>query len=296
MKQRKCFFPGLALTLISYYLIMSPSPSQADSVISVSIDVNSFNGVYGRKHLYSGRGFAHQGIQHQRIKGHTSFNPNRQKKYHRFHSDYRAHELAKSRAGSPSYHPKRPHYPPNHRPKGISLQLVAPILYSTTVSPDPRPLGRSATPPIRTAPSQQPNKSRYSQIDAWAALGHYQTANAIDGFKAQSRQNPQAAVPKVGFALATATAGEYDKAIWAMDLALQSSASDLHYFRADNTLKLVLEELRLHYQDDAFMRASLLYLLQDFQAADKAVSIALTICDNCTSVRNLQRLIHRQCL
>lgn len=289
MTQRICFFPGLALTLISFYLIVSPSPTQAGSGVSVGIGVNSFSDVYGQKHLYSGHGFAHQ-----RMTGHPSFNPNRQKKYHRFHSDYRAHELAKSRAGSPNYHPKQRNYRQYHRPKGISLQLVAPIIYSTTVSPGPRPLARTANPPIRTAPPQQPNNHRLSQIDAWAALGHYETANAIEGFKAQSRQNPRAAVPKVGFALATATAGEYDKAIWAMDLALQSAASDLHYFRADNTLKLVFEELRPHYQEDAFMSASLLYLLQDFQAADKAVSAALTVCDNCTSVRNLQRLIQRQ--
>lgn len=101
-------------------------------------------------------------------------------------------------------------------------------------------------------------------MDACAELGNYQAANAINGFKVESSRVPKAVVPKVCFVQATATDGEYDKAIWAIELALKSTVSDLQYSRADKTVTLVLEELRLHYQEDTFMTTALLYQLQDY--------------------------------
>jgi hypothetical protein len=263
----------------------------------MGIGVNHLSGSYGRHPVHSGRSFGYHDRNSKGIVGHRSFGlHNSPRSYNRFHSGYRSHGYPQNRFHSPHFKQPRRHDNHYQRHSGISLNIVAPIIASTSVAPYQAPVARQSHTPLPTSSATPQNNRRFLDIDAWAELGNYQTANAINNFKAQSRRDPKAAIPKVGFALATATDGEYDKAIWAMDLALRSEVSDLHYFRADNTLMLVLEELRLHYQDDAFMTASLLYLLQDFQAADNAVSNALTVCENCTSVENLQYLIDRQLL
>jgi hypothetical protein len=133
-----------------------------------------------------------------------------------------------------------------------------------------------------------------NNIDAWAALGSYQSAAALNGFAYQSQQNPHNALPKVGYALATAVNGEYDKAAWAMDLALAADVTDLHYFQADTDVQLVLAEMLLNYPDKALMRSTLLYLKQDYSAAETALMQAMGQCQDCRAEQNLQDLIQRK--
>ncbi len=218
------------------------------------------------------------------ISGHKSFG-NHQYQSHRPHTyDSFNH--------SGEHHYYRPQY--RHHHNGISLGIVAPIIYSGTYYSDVSPRSYSAAPVTRTAPAPKQRNLAGQNIDAWAALGNYQTDQALDGFTYQSQQNPQNAVPKVGYALATALTGEYDKAAWAMGLALAANVTDLHYFQADANMQLVLDDMLMNYSNQPIMRATILYLQQDYQAADNAVSESLNHCNDCRGEQNLQDLIQRK--
>ncbi|MDT8309842.1 MAG: hypothetical protein RQ732_00205 [Methylophaga sp.] len=177
-------------------------------------------------------------------------------------------------ATSKHYRPRYQHH------NGISLGIVAPIIYSgfyyNTVSPQ----SYSPAPATQTEPVTSRNFAGQN-IDAWSALGNYQTELALDGFAYQSQQNPQSALPKVGYALATAVAGEYDKAAWAMDLALAANVTDLHYFQVDANMQLILDEMLMNYANEPTMRAAILYLQQDYQRADDAINQSLDHCHDC---------------
>jgi hypothetical protein len=98
----------------------------------------------------------------------------------------------------------------------------------------------------------------------------------------------------VGYALAIALSGDIETGALTMEQALSSDVTDLHYFRADTNLELIIEELLLSYQDDPLMTASLYYLQQDYIAANRSIGYALRECSDCPSVRNLQGLIKRR--
>ncbi|MCX4188594.1 hypothetical protein [Methylophaga sp. OBS4] len=229
---------------------------------------------------------SHNRHQYYGIKGHRSFGmaPRHDSK-HRYHS--RDHDRNIYR----SPHHYKPRYYSYYRHTGIYLNY-SPIGYSyysrpvtTTIVGYPRTVG------YRPAPIQRDD---YSQIDAWAALGNYQIDAALNAFEGQINSRPDSALPRVGYALAIALSGDIETGALAMEQALSSDVTDLHYFRADTDLELIIEELLLSYQDDPLMTASLYYLQQDYIAANKSISYALRECSDCPSVRNLQGLIKRR--
>ena len=235
----------------------------------------------------SGFGTASPSYQHKPsggFSGHQSYRP---KTYDSFkHSGKRHYQRDK-----PHYRDYRPHGSYHH--SGIGLSIVAPIVYSGAYYSDISPRTYSTAPErsVEVAPSRN---LAGQNIDAWAALGNYQTAQALDGFAYQKQQNPNNAVPKVGYALTTAMAGDYDQAAWAMQLALAANVNDLHYFQADANLQLVLDEMLPNYADTPLMSAAILYLQQDYQAADKAINESLQRCNDCRGEQNLQLLIKRK--
>ncbi|MCX4190167.1 hypothetical protein [Methylophaga sp. OBS3] len=227
------------------------------------------------------------------IQGHKSFGLNsghyRPRSYDSFkHSGkYRDHH-----DGQHSY---RPHVPYKHRyHNGVSIGLVAPIIYSGSYyqSNTPRQYSPSVASPNR--PENAITRPANPQIDAWSALGQYQSDLAMQGFSYQSEQNPRNALPKVGYALAIAVDGDYGKAAWAMNLALTANVSELHYFQADTNMQLVLAELITHYPTSAFMQATIMYFQQDYQAAGAQIDVALDQCQDCRAENNLQQLISRK--
>lgn len=284
MQSRPLLFFAL-LTGIFSSMTLTPQISEARGSVSIGVGTNH----YGH---HGSRFKGHHPRHNLGINSHRSFGFNRPDRYQRYkHSYQRPHNYSKNRFNSPHY----PHRPQNniYRYNGISLGFAVPLIYSSSITRN-APITRQSMLATRTIPSTVSNSAQFLKIDAWAELSRYQTRTAINGFKAQSRQDSKATVPKVGFSLATATEGEYEKASWAMAVALKQPAQDLHYFRADQDLMLVLEELRLHYREDAFMSAALLYLLQQFQAADTAINDALAQCNRCDNAVNLQQLIQRQ--
>lgn len=128
-------------------------------------------------------------------------------------------------------------------------------------------------------------------IDPWDALADYQIHTARYAFEAQAQRQPHASLPRVGLALSTALAGDLDAGAFAMEDALLSDTSDLDYFNANDSVRLVVEELLLSYEGDPMMTASLHYLNRDYHAARRAVEVAAQYCRQCTAVENLAGLI-----
>lgn len=289
MSVSKCSFFTVLPLIASGIMWLMPVPAFADLSMKPRTCSNC-SGFGSQSSLYHHRpSFG--------IGGHQSFG-NRQNKsprpptYNNFkHPDkrhYREHRRYSD--GYPQHY--RPQY--RNRHNGISLGIVAPIIYSGTYYDNVSPRSYSAPPVTRTTPAPNQRNLVGENIDAWAALGNYQTDQALDGFAYQSQQNSQNALPKVGYALAIALTGEFDKAAWAMGLALAANVTDLHYFQADANMQLVLADMLANYSNQPIMRATILYLQQDYQAADNAVSESLNHCNDCRGEQNLQDLIERK--
>lgn len=233
------------------------------------------------------KSFGNQHFKSYRPKTYDSFKHSGERHYQRDKPHYRDYR--------PKFDNHRHHYRPHgsYHHSGIGLSIVAPIVYSGAYYSDISPRTYSTAPDRRVEVAPSRNLTGQN-IDAWAALGNYQTAQALDGFAYQKQQNPNNAVPKVGYALTTALAGDYDKAAWAMELALAANVNDLHYFQVDANLQLVLNEMLPNYADAPLMSATILYLQQDYQAADKAIHESLQSCDDCRGEQNLQLLINRK--
>lgn len=269
--------PVITAIMIGLPMALLPSEkSYADSAVSVQIGQHLHNrhqhGTYGNRFYRHPSGG---------IIGHRSFGLDPRLNHFR----------------QPRYKPYYRHYDttrPRHRSgyygfSSSSITLLAPIIYSQSYQSG-QPIRRySSNTPQTTAPTS--TISRYANVDGWQALSRYESTTAINAFKAQSSKDPNASVPKIGFALATALQGEADKALWALNLALIADTSDLRYFSADSGLQLVIDDLLQNYPTQPLMSATLHYLKQDYSSAQAMIETALSQCDNCTGTRNMQRLI-----
>ena len=276
------FIPLFTAILLNGLLVLMPSQT---SYADVSVNVQLGQNLHHRPHSgFSG----HRHYRHPSagITGHRSFGLDPRLNRHRY----------------PMYKPHYRHYDttrPRHRSgyygyRGSNITIVAPLIYSQsyqTVDPVRSNVSVSSRPNLVTQTNTLP---RHATADGWEALSRYEAANAINAFKAQSSKDPQASLPQIGFALATALQGKPDKAVWALDLALKADTRELRYFSADPGLQLVIDDLLDNYQNAPLMTATLLYLKQDYQAADSALQRALTECDNCTGPRNMQHLIRQR--
>jgi len=274
------FLPIFAASLLSGLLgLMTSQTSYAD----VSVNVQLGQNLHHRPHAgFSGQRYYR--YPSTGIAGHRSFGLDPRLNHHRY----------------PTYKPHYRHYDttrPRHHSgyysyRGSNISIVAPLIYSQSYQ---------TVAPLRSYASSRPNVvtqtntiSRHATVDGWEALSRYESGSAINAFKAQSSKDPEASLPQVGFALATALQGEPDKAVWALDLALKADTRDLRYFSADPGLQLVIDDLLDNYQNAPLMTATLLYLKQDYHSADSVLQIALAECDNCTGPRNMQHLIRQR--
>lgn len=131
----------------------------------------------------------------------------------------------------------------------------------------------------------------------WALLEDGEARKALQVFTDEARSNPDAGMPKVGYALAAAALGDWKRGVWAMRRAARIDADALHYVAIGGELRQVVSRLiedygdeqyhRLPTKDAAFMRAALYYLLHEIAFAREALQTR----DNRESTRNLSRLI-----
>lgn len=138
----------------------------------------------------------------------------------------------------------------------------------------------------------------------WSLLAEGSYPGALASFAAQAQSAPTRGVPKVGYALSAAAAGDPGRGVWAMRRAFLSDPDSIEYVVMDERLRLQVEQLVQRYQErldgtgpgagSEFMMASLHYLLGDTEAARGSIEQALHSGDRSESTRNLQRLIDRR--
>lgn len=197
----------------------------------------------------------------------------RQEKHHRRHDNSGGIRGHRSYGYSDDYQRRyyRHHNPPvvyRHRGSHINI-YYAPDIYRD----DSYHSGTAISGGFRqTDSSYQPEPD--SGIDPWDALADYQIHTARYAFEAQAQQQPFAALPRVGLALSTALAGDLNAGAFTMEDALLSDTSGLPYFRASESIQLVIEELLISYHGDPLMTASLHYLGGHYDDAQRAIEVA----------------------
>ena len=138
----------------------------------------------------------------------------------------------------------------------------------------------------------------------WNLLREDRPAEAVQAFGHYAQANPSEGMPKVGYALALAALGRLDKGIRAMRRALQENPEALPYVAIDEKLRAKVKRTAAQYEQSdqffgndpggSFMLAALYYLLDDMDAAQKAMERNIDSYDTSTSARNLQRLIEEE--
>ena len=138
----------------------------------------------------------------------------------------------------------------------------------------------------------------------WNLLRDDRPAEALQAFGHYAQANPSEGMPKIGYALALAELGRLDKGIRAMRRALQEDPEALPYVPIDEKLrpKVIRTKGRYEQSDQffdndpggSFMLAALYYLLDDMDAAQKAMERNMDSYDTSTGAKNLQRLIEEE--
>lgn len=137
----------------------------------------------------------------------------------------------------------------------------------------------------------------------WNALVRGRALEALRYFGQQAQANPRQGEPKVGYALAAASAGNLDRGVWAMRRALKYDADALHYLQLDDKLQQSMTGLIERYQarlnnvnndensDAVVMITALHYLRGDISSARQSMIKAGQSLNNDGSLVKLGRLI-----
>ncbi len=136
----------------------------------------------------------------------------------------------------------------------------------------------------------------------YLAQGNFQAA--INVFAKDIQSFPDAGIPKVGFALASAAAGNLTEGMLAMREAFQVDPDSIHYLYFDERVLTIIDDLIEQYEyefqqnnkspDEAFMVSTLHYLKYDYGSAHEAINRAIIDGDKSPSMGQLHRLVDDQ--
>ena len=140
------------------------------------------------------------------------------------------------------------------------------------------------------------------ESSGWVQLSNGQIRAAMDSFSREMEYYPNAGIPKVGYALAVAVAGDLTRAVLAMREALRNDPDSLQYIYLDEKLFDLVDDLIYKYEyylqynnrrpDEAFMVSVLYYLEQDYISAHDAIGRAISDGDRSLSVNNLHGIVN----
>ena len=191
------------------------------------------------------------------------------------------------------YRPYRPYYYPYRRP--VVVYPARPVVYrSPVVVYEPRPVVVVNTYPDRY--------KYYIECDGWRLLAEGRGYEALHLFEEQARQYPNAALPRVGTALARAQLHDDYAAAEDMRWAFRRDPGALKYLPNPGGLDRQLYELIDHYQRKAtyeprnndwhFMLASLNYFRKDNDKARYEIDYIFSYNDDPGyAVKNLNQLV-----
>ncbi len=138
----------------------------------------------------------------------------------------------------------------------------------------------------------------------WTILAQGEFQTALDIFAKDAEYFPNAGIPKVGYAIASAAAGDLTQGVIAMREAFHIDPDSIHYLQFDDKVLAIINDLieifedSLHENakqpDEAFMLSALNYLKHDYGSAHEAIGRAIMDGDNSPSVYNLHVLIDEE--
>ena len=160
---------------------------------------------------------------------------------------------------------------------------------------------RTYTPRTNTRVYSTTRSTTYA--DGWAYLceDDLRAREAIDAFATEAQRHPGRGLPRIGYAISQALAGNEDKAVWAMRRALACEPESLKEVDADPALRRRINELAAKYDrrvregfsrsDDLFMLAALRTIQGEYAAAYKVIRAAIERGDTEPTTRALRKLI-----
>jgi len=138
----------------------------------------------------------------------------------------------------------------------------------------------------------------------WIYLARRNFQAAINVFAKDIQSFPDAGIPKVGFALATAAAGNMTESVLAMREAFNVDPDSIRYIYFDEKVLPIIDDLIEKYEyvlqqsnkrpDEAFMVSALHYLKYDYGNSHEAINRAITDGDKSLSLGKLHRLVDEQ--
>lgn len=155
-----------------------------------------------------------------------------------------------------------------------------------------------ATPSGTYGGGDQGNRGATTGQGGWSYLADGQYSTALGAFAREAEGNPRHGVPKVGYALSAAAAGDYSRGVWAMRRAWQFDPQGVEYLALDARGQAVVRELADRYQqrfkehadaDSAFMVAALRYITQEKDTARAYLQEPAASADHSVSADNLRR-------
>lgn len=214
------------------------------------------------------------------------------------HSGHSSH-YRYNRYGRHNYYPKRSYrrsYSRYPRQRYYSNYRQYPRSYSFTV---PSNFGVYSSDTY-----YQQLSTKYSAINssAWQSLAQGQYREALGVFANEAQSHPNSGVPKAGYAIASAAAGDLNKGVWAMKRAFRIDPDSLHYLQLNETNNQLINDLIEQYTiqkkqgvaDQDFMISALYYLNHNYLAANQSILDAKVYANNNESMTNLHRLISQQ--
>jgi len=161
---------------------------------------------------------------------------------------------------------------------------------------------RSEERPATTGEESRKNSTaeRVDLSREWDLLASRRYGAALRGFEAVAPQgNPGWGEPGIGYALASASLGDFSRGVWAMRRAYRLDREGVGSIKIDVRVRPQIERLLAQYQNTArvdrleaaFMRASFYFLLGDMGRAEPEIKIALEEGDRSLSTLHLRDLI-----
>jgi hypothetical protein len=138
----------------------------------------------------------------------------------------------------------------------------------------------------------------------WTLLRDGLVSRAILEFGDRAVDEPAAAMPRAGYALARAELGDLKSGVRAMRAAFRTDARSLHCAPLDDDLRKHIGRLVALYEtdddpthtdaDSHFMRAALHYLIDDLSTAESDVELAIMDGDESESTASLHRVLRQR--
>jgi len=178
---------------------------------------------------------------------------------------------------------------------GFTIPAGRVAALAATVEASVEPSATASMPTSRVATGS-------AHADAWALLVDERPAEALARFARASREQPEAAEPQVGYALAWVLAGDRSSASWAMRRAFRADLVALASVEPPEPLRAPLRAAVASYHADlmagpgrraetGFLIAAISYLLRQPTEARNALTHAIDAGDRTRSARNLAALL-----